>query len=319
MELLAADIGGTSSRFAHFTCSPTAEPEMVEQVWLTSAEAKSFSDLLDQLEQSEFRQSLADFDTLVFAVAGPITEGVFCRPPNISWDIDLRGMQHRFAGGDARLINDFLAQAYSARSPVGRSAELVVQGSIEPAATIAVVGAGTGLGKAILVPDECGGFVGVPSEGGHASFAPESEDELEFFRFLLSRSRSSYPSWEEVVSGRALSTIHEFFTKEQLAPVDVAATFDTTSPTLELASRLYGRVCRNFALETLARGGVYIAGGVAAKNPILLTHPEFEQSFVNSAVHGELLQEIPVYLMDNQESGLWGAAYYGWERSRRGK
>ena len=169
----------------------------------------------------------------------------------------------------------------------------------------------------MLVPDGAGGFLGVASEGGHASFAMESEDEIEFFHFLLQHSRSSYPSWEEVVSGRALSTIHTFFTGDELAPAQVAGLFTPDNPTLQLASRFYGRMCRNFALETLARGGVYIAGGVAAKNPILLTHEEFERSFLNSAVHGDLLRDIPVSLIDNQESGLWGAAYFAWENSRR--
>jgi len=61
----------------------------------------------------------------------------------------------------------------------------------------------------------------------------------------------------------------------------------------------------------LARGGVYISGGVAAKLPILVTHPAFEQQFFNSRAMAPVLKKIPVYLNTNEDSGLWGAAFFG--------
>ena len=76
-------------------------------------------------------------------------------------------------------------------------------------------------------------------------------------------------------------------------------------------ARFYGRICRNLALQFLAFGGVYIAGGVAAKTPNLVMHPEFKREFCSSKTMGHVLEKIPVSLNSNQESGLWGAALQG--------
>jgi glucokinase len=78
-------------------------------------------------------------------------------------------------------------------------------------------------------------------------------------------------------------------------------------------ARFYGRVCRNFALQILAFGGVYIAGGVAAKIPNLVTHQEFTIEFRRSKTMSHVLKKIPLMLNSNQESGLWGAAVQGLE------
>ena len=83
-------------------------------------------------------------------------------------------------------------------------------------------------------------------------------------------------------------------------------------------ARFYARACRNYALQVLARGGVYIAGGVAAKAPVLVTHPEFEAEFRRSPTMAHLLAKIPVFLNRNEESGLWGAALAGVQKLRTG-
>ena len=83
-------------------------------------------------------------------------------------------------------------------------------------------------------------------------------------------------------------------------------------------ARFYGRACRNYALQVLARGGVYISGGVAAKVPALISHPEFELQFRNSNTLRTILASIPVFLNTNEESGLWGAAYFAAQSLKRG-
>lgn len=308
-QIIASDIGGTSSRFAHFVADENGDLELVSNVWLKTGEAKSFAELLEQLRATDFGLRFDEADFAAFAVAGPIEDGVRCSPPNIKWSIDLLDAQKQFGIRRAALLNDFLAQAYSAASPIGKRARCILSGENRQG-TIAVIGAGTGLGKALLVRQRDGSYIGVPSEGGHATFGPESEEELGLFAFMRPRVKSDYPSWEDLVSGRGLSSIHAFLTGEDIAPAEVAAKFDTATKTFEWASRFYGRACRNFALETLAVGGVYLAGGVAAKNPGLILSDVFRDSFWNSAVHGELLREIPVYLIEDEQSGLWGAAFY---------
>jgi glucokinase len=70
-------------------------------------------------------------------------------------------------------------------------------------------------------------------------------------------------------------------------------------------------VCRNYALETLSLGGLYIAGGVAARTPELITHEIFATEFRSSPTMSKILEKIPVFLITNEESGLWGAALLG--------
>jgi glucokinase len=315
-NLLVADIGGTSSRFARFS-TKDGKLELCETTWLKTAESESFAELLSTLRDSDFSISASDADYCVFAIAGAVEGGVRCSPPNIPWSVDLSSSEEEFGISSFALINDFLAQAFASRSPLSE-VDPILPGLALADGAIAVVGAGTGLGKAALFPDGHGGYVGGPSEGGHTNFCVESQREFEFSEFVKNKIGVPYTVWDTVVSGRGLSLIHEFLTSESLEPKDVAEkALSKDTETLEWAARFYGRVARNFALETFALGGVFIAGGVASKNPSLLTHPEFERSFRTSAKYEDLLAGIPVTLIDNQESGLWGAAYYGLQELRR--
>ena len=197
-------------------------------------------------------------------------------------------------------------------SPLSASAELVKEGHPKMAATKAVLGAGTGLGKAILASDPSGAFFGVASEGGHSefSFRPEERKLEDFFRLSHGLGEKTGLSEERMVSGAALSRIHEFYSGESRDAAVVAAGFSERPEVLNTYTRFLARVCRNFALETLSRGGLYLAGGVAAKNPLIFDQPVFAEEFHRSDVHREILEEIPVYLFDNESSGLWGAAWY---------
>jgi tetratricopeptide (TPR) repeat protein len=92
---------------------------------------------------------------------------------------------------------------------------------------------------------------------------------------------------------------------------EVAAELKENAETLEWMARFYGRICRNCALQYMAAGGIYITGGVAAKLPEIITHPAFKKTFGKSETMAGLLEKIPVFLNLNEESGLWGAAFYG--------
>lgn len=306
--ILAADIGGTNSRFAAFRVDAKHHLSYIESKWLKTRDVRSFDELLDALAKSDFSVPPPETDIAVFAVAGPVEGGTYSKPPNIPWKIDVANARDDFGIVNCRLINDFVAQAFACRSPVVESAKQVVPGRIDFTAPLAVIGAGTGLGQAALVPLAGGGYTAVPSEGGHRSFPFESASEIEFMNFLLQETGEPYVRAETVVSGKGLSLVHQFLTGERLDPAKIAAELTDASETLKWMARFYGRVSRNVALQILAFGGVYIAGGVAAKIPALITHREFAVSFQRTATMSHVLEKIPVYLNTNEESGLWGAA-----------
>jgi glucokinase len=310
-RILAADIGGTNSRFAAFKMDLGSRLSLRQSCWLRTEKADSFTHLIEQLRREDFEMQPEKADISVLAVAGPVTDGVYSNPPNIKWDVDVSDLPQSLGFKRCELINDFAAQAYACRSPIINDAQQIVPGNIDPGAPLVVVGAGTGLGHAALIRDVCGKWLALPSEGGHAGFPFENEDESAYKAFLHQQTGAPYIDAETVVSGRGLSNIHHFLTGRKLKPSQISHELTEDSPTVIWMNRFYGRVCRNFALQLLAYGGVYIAGGVAAKLPQLVTHAEFKASFRSSAIMAGELQKIPVFLNANEESGLWGAAFYG--------
>lgn len=309
-RILAADIGGTHSRFGFFQVDANGGLSSVETCWIDTAKSTSFSHLLSLLEQTNFSLPVDQSDIAVLAVAGPVIKGLYSNPPNIDWDIDVSNSAEDFKLKRCRLINDFAAQAYACRSPVANSVRQVLSGQIDPDAALAVIGAGTGLGMAALATDGAGGYVAISSEGGHSALPFESPAEFDFMKFLIHELGVPYVETEYVVSGNGLSLIHQFLTGEKRTPAEIGTGVSRDSETIQWMARFYGRACRNYALQVLARGGVYIAGGVAAKVPALVSHPEFELQFRNSDTMRTLLKSIPVFLNTNEESGLWGAAYF---------
>lgn len=317
-NILAADIGATNSRFAHFEVDQNGKLSLVGTEWLKTQDSSSFGNLVERLRGSDFSLGTDGDDIAIIAVACPVEGGVYCSPPYISWDIYLSTAQEALGLDKCLLINDFVAQAFACRSPIAQEAEQIVPGEKVFNAAVAVIGAGSNLGMAALVPDGSGGFVAVPSEGGHANFPFVSDREFTFQEFLLGELGEEYVTGNTVVSGKGLSSIHRFLTGERLEPQEVAAKLAPNSETIAWAARFYGRVCRNYALETLALGGLYVSGGVAAKVPHLVTHEAFASEFRSSRTLSELLKKIPVYLNKNEESGLWGAAFLGLQELQRG-
>ncbi|MDR1659964.1 MAG: glucokinase, partial [Desulfovibrio sp.] len=117
------------------------------------------------------------------------------------------------------------------------------------------------------------------------------------------------------LTGRGLALLHRYLTGENLSPREVSrrALRDDT-PTLRWYARLYGRFCRNVVLTTLCTGGLWIAGGIAADNPLVVTGEGFAEEFFALPGFEPLLRSVPVSLMDDKNSGLWGAAYAGFLR-----
>lgn len=306
---LAADIGGTNARFALVRLSPGGARIVFRRTWPTA----SFPDFEPAMAQFLREARAEGFATgalhAAVAMAGPVDADAG-RLTNQSWTLDRRALQAEL-GIAARLVNDFQALAHGvAHIEHGDFIELQA-GESASHGTIALVGAGTGLGVASLAWDGAR-YRPVPSEGGHISFAPADEQQVELLRFVFRRHRRV--SAERVVSGDGLRRIYEFIANEKKDPAEIseraiAAPGSLEGKALGLFIRCYGAFAGDVALAFLARGGVYICGGIAAKLAGRFRQGDFIAAFNDKGRHAPLVQSIPLRLVVNEDLGLLGAAY----------
>jgi glucokinase len=231
--------------------------------------------------------------------------------------VDIEPLRKAFNQDNMFLINDFAAQVLACRTEAVAEALEVKAGWPENGGPLAAIGAGTGLGHAALIPNGRGGFIPAPSEAGHASFTFIGPEELDFEAFLLDQTGRPYPYGDLVVSGSGLAWLHQWLTGKEMSPPEVAETINAKSRTTRLFARFYGRAARNYALTVLPLGGLYVAGGVAAQNPFLVTCTDFQEEFTHSVHYQRLLRQLPVFLNTNEDSGLYGAAYWAQMRLDR--
>lgn len=305
-KILAADIGGTNSRFAIFS-SKNSNPEY--QIKFPTAAYINFNELLLDFKSKQNKFSFAEIQSAVFAIAAPIVDPKNINPPNISWNIDVSEIKNILGITKAKLINDFQAQALSVLSASKEQFTEIAKGVVNDYYPQAVIGAGTGFGKSLLVKVNDHSFISIASEGGHVDFPAIGSKEVEFRKFAINKFNLNNLDWDDVLSGRGLEAIHEFLSGEKIKASEISEKYlNQNSETLEMFSRFYGRAARNYVLETLALGGLYIVGGVAAKNPLLIKSESFRESFLSS-VYSDILAKLPIFLIESDDSGLKGAAY----------
>jgi glucokinase len=335
--ILAADIGATNSRFALFTANlDGASPQisLQREQWLEGASYPSFSDVLDALKRpgndgAPFIDVASAPDIAVLAPAGPVHDNE-CHLSNLPWVVRASDVEQALGIPRALLINDFVAQAYACMAPQNIDAVPLLPGKAMPGTPIAVVGAGTGFGKALVLPAEdadstAAGFPEskaltlryltsarvLPSEGGHTEFPFVGEEEFAFAAFAVKDIHVRRLLVDHIVSGKGLATLYAFHTGQSLSPPEATARAIHHPQTLATFARFYARVCRNFALNTLSLGGLFVTGGMALRLPVL-QHAEFAREFrETSPEQGALLRNIPIWHVRSHQAGLWGAAVYG--------
>ena len=300
MRIIAGDIGGTKTllRCVEEDGSILHEGRYDSAGW----------DTFDELLRAFLRQVDGRADAACLGVAGPVYGGE-AEVTNVGWRMSERELERAFPIGRVNLVNDFYAVA--AGVPLLEEGDLVPlqAGARDRTQPVAIVGAGTGLGEAIVTWDGSAHHV-IPTEGSHADFAPQDEEQARLFLHLL--RIHGHVSWERVVSGGGLVNIFTFLGGEDLAPAEIAALAAEGDPRADRAFAIfvdaYGAEAGNLALKCLARGGVYLAGGIAAKNVARFTDGHFVEAFVRKGRFRGLMETIPVDLIVNEEVGLAGAA-----------
>ena len=326
MMLLAGNLGGTKTLLGSF--EPAApRPVLNEAREFATPEFDSLADMLDAFLRVS---GSGRVDAVAVGVAGPIINRS-AQLTNVGWDVTAAEIERATGSGRVSLLNDVEAMGYAI--DVLEPSELSVIQAGRPARDghAALVTVGTGLGQAFL-HRASGRWVPHPSEGGHADFAARTDDEVAVLRAL--RTRFGRVDVERVVSGPGLaniaSVVHDGRCPEMPSDLDEYDVPRLVSEqarsgkcaicrqAVDLFVAALGSVCGNLALQGVARAGLYIGGGVAAKNVDIIASARFLDSFRSKPPMEPMLAEVPVTVITNSRAGLLGAAVHAARLARPG-
>ena len=342
--IVAGDIGGTKTHLALFDWKKDrVDPVRLES--FHSADYTSLEDMLieflapptapqsiddvaaekgDAVEVERPAEKPQKIDAACFGIAGPVIENR-CQTTNLPWVVDGATLAKQFDIPRVKLLNDLEAMAYGVL--LLRPDEVEVLNAGTPPAqnqALALIAAGTGLGESILFWNGSR-YQPTPSEGGHADFAPNNDNEIELLRHL--RSSYLHVSYERVLSGPGLHAIYDYvrdskkneptWLAEQIKAGDPAAAIaeaglkgqaDIAKQALDLFASIYGAEAGNLALKGMTLNGVYVGGGIAPKLLAKLKDGTFMKSFTNKGRYKRVMSSIPVKVVMNQKTPLLGAA-----------
>lgn len=309
MELLAGDIGGTKTALLRGRWRDGRLEVLAEATYDSAA----YADLAEPVR--EFLGDAPAPPRACFAVAGPVQPaphgGTQARITNLPWQLDSARLETALGVARVTLINDLAGVGHGIAALGPQDLVTIQAGTAQPAGLRAVLGIGTGLGMALLVP--VGGAWRVfPSEGGHVDFAPLDDGQVRLREFARLRLGVDRVSFERLASGPGLALIHECLGGPAVDAAAIsarAAAGDTRAKeTMRLFAGLCGAAAGNLALTCLPSGGLYLAGGVVQKNLPLFSGTAFLDAFRAKGRMAGLLEQMPIHAITEPRVGLLGAA-----------
>jgi len=288
-----------------------------------SAEFEHFDGVIEQFKHDSGEST---FNAAAFAVAGAVIEGT-CETTNLPWFLDECALSVLLNNIEVRLLNDVEATAYGMLY-LQEQEQFVVNAGVKHRANCAVIAAGTGLGEATLFYHNKQ-YLPSASEGGHCSFAPQSEQEIALLRFLQ-QQYGGHVSFERVVSGMGIANIYAFLhAYHNHQPTDLLQAFHAgqninaeiskratnqsemlAQECMALFFQLYAQEAGNLALKSMALGGLFIGGGIITKNLALLNSEMFLTHFSAKGRFEALLRDIPIIISKRSDIALEGAAHF---------
>ena len=320
--ILAGDVGGTKTNLAVMERQDDRLVP-VRQGSLPSRRHASLEAILQEFLAGHSEKLHA----ACFGVAGPIIDAR-CQATNLPWTVEARELARTLGLKRVSLINDLEAMAYGIQTLPEEAFAVLNAGAPQPHGAIGLIAAGTGLGEGALIwTGER--YHAVASEGGHTDFAPRTALEMELLRYLM--KRFGHASYERILSGPGKVHVYEFLLdtgrgEEPGWLAELLAKVSDPSPTisemalngrselcvqaLQLFVSIYGAEAGNVALKYFARGGVCVGGGIAPKMLPLLQDGAFMQAFTDKGRLAPLLSGIPVRVILEERTALFGAAHY---------
>jgi glucokinase len=343
---LAGDIGGTKTILRLVQAAENDLQPLYTQRF-RSADFPDLAPMVHQFlkaAKTELNQTIHPL-TACFGIAGPVN-GNTATLTNLRWMLSGDRLSQELGIDTLELINDFAAIGYGLFGLKATDLVTLQAGEPNPQAPVAYLGAGTGLGEGFAIPvDHFPSTLGqakrhliFPSEGSHVEFGPRTDLEVDLRRFLQAHLDISHVSVERVVSGMGIVSIFEFTVDRHIAPLSpamqaiyqqwrqeisqgkttldlaaevsqraIAGTDKACQSTMDLFVGAYGAEAGNLILKLLPYGGLYVAGGIAAKILPLLKGDVFLQALQDKGRVSAITQKVPVYVVTNPEVGLLGA------------
>lgn len=343
--LIAGDIGGTKTilRLLEITTDQPFPFNLIpfyEQTYFS----QSYTDLVPLIHQflQEAQREIQPKITVekaCFGIAGPVINNT-SNLTNLNWSLSGEHIAQVLSLEKVSLINDFAAIGYGILGLKPEDLCPLQTVDPNPLAPIAIIGAGTGLGEGFLIPHN-GSYQVFSTEGGHTDFAPRSPLEFDLLTYIRDKFKLTRVSVERVISGIGIVSIYQFLRhknptleSEEMTQIyqqwdqeigETEKNIDLASEiakaanqkqdylsqqTLQLFVELYGAEAGNLALKLLPYGGLYIAGGIAAKNLELMQSGLFMNGFCAKGRMEKLMKQIPIFIIKNQKVGLIGAGIH---------
>ncbi|MEB3201130.1 MAG: glucokinase [Synechococcaceae cyanobacterium] len=331
--VLAGDIGGTKTLLGLYRCRDGGQPERCREQRYPSAEWPDLARMVQAFLAAGAETDGGHPRAACFAVAGPVRGGQ-ARLTNLPWNLRESDLAAECAIPQVELVNDFAVLVHGLPHLRPDQVRPLHAGEADAAAPCLVLGAGTGLGVAIGIPTAAG-LQAMASEASHGEFAPRSAGEWRLRQWLLEDLQLERLSSERIVSGTGLGHVARWFLAEQdvdpqhplqaaarrwLDPEDteedlparvaiLAAAGDPLArAALDLWLGAYGSLTGDLALATLARGGIWLAGGTAAKLLDELGSERFRQPMLAKGRLSGVLEDIPVTAITDAAIGSFSAA-----------
>ncbi|HEX9919034.1 MAG TPA: glucokinase [Pyrinomonadaceae bacterium] len=324
--ILAGDIGGTKTNVALFEQAELGKP--LAQRSFPSGKHDSLESIISEFI-AEHKPQLTH---ACFGIAGPVKDGEV-RTPNLKWVVNGQALGRTLNLERVGLINDLEATAYGIEVLGAAQLHTLNEGKEERGGHRALIAAGTGLGMAGLFYDG-GHYRPIASEGGHIDYAPRTAIEHELLNYMHGKIGGRV-SYERVLSGPGLFNVYGFlrdhrygdepdWLAEQITAGDgsaavsqagLAGTSDLAAKALNLFTEIYGAMAGNLALLLKATGGVYVGGGIAPKLIEKLKDGTFMRAFTDKGRMSALISNIPVRVILDDKTALYGAARCAVEQS----
>ena len=303
---LVGDIGGTNSRFG------LMQPDSTQIRNVEVLKNSRFGSLEESIGAYLKMQGVTALAAAAVAVAGPI-DGETVGLTNRDWRFTRESLRQAANARRFRLLNDFEALALSL--PYLEGDDIVQIGGETPSkpAVKIVLGPGTGLGMATLAPLPHGGWMALPGEVGHITLPVATKEEFDW-REKMTKPGVPFES-EDAITGGGLLLMYRTIaekpaqqTPEEVLQAALAGTDAAAVKTLDQFIIWLARIAGDAAMTMQARGGVYLAGGIAPSIAGQLKTGPFRAIFQEKGRLAHVMRPIPVYVIIEKFPAFKGCA-----------